>query len=75
MFHLKFLCKNSNVHLLRQLRVWPLEARTVGVRFFRISSTNQIPNACESGTTSNERKPETCISSLKQSIREQVHSL
>lgn len=75
MFRLQFLCKSSNAQLLRQLRVWPMEARQINTKLFRTSCVNKIPSACESRATSNERKPEINISSLRQSIREQVFIL
>lgn len=68
MIRLKLLCTNSNVHLFRQL-----EVRQINKQLFRTScSNNKVPSACESSRTSSERNTEFFISSLAQSIREQV---
>lgn len=73
MFRLPFLYKTSNELLFKPLSTYRVKVQTDCVRHFRTSANNKRSTACESRPTSNDRKLEQSLTSLKQSIREQVN--
>lgn len=72
MFRLHLLYKNPNVHLLKQLTAFRLAMQTDRIGCFHQSAVNKGSSPCESRPTSNDGMQTNSMSTLKQSIREQV---
>lgn len=75
MFRLHLLCRNPNAHLLKQLAAVRLTTQTERIGFLHQSAANKrssSSSSCESRPMTSDGMQTNSMSTLKQSIREQV---
>lgn len=74
MFRLHLLCRNPNAHLLKQLAAFRLTTQTERIGFLHQSAANnRSSSSCESRPMTSDGMQTNSMSTLKQSIREQVN--
>lgn len=74
MFRLYLLYKNPNVHLLKQLTAFRLTIQTDRIGYFHQCAANKRSSSCESRPMTSDGMQTNSMSTLKQSIREQVRN-
>lgn len=75
MFRLHLLYKNPNVHLLKQLTAFRSTIQAERIGFLHQSAANKRSSStCESRPLTSDGMQTNCMSTLKQSIREQVNT-